>query len=30
LFRYYKNPDIKKVNPSKYKYETGPKANSKK
>ncbi|HII0144447.1 TPA: hypothetical protein ACYX68_002140, partial [Staphylococcus aureus] len=23
-------PDFKKVNPSKYKYETGPKANSKK
>ncbi|EVL89179.1 polyglycerol-phosphate lipoteichoic acid synthase LtaS [Staphylococcus aureus] len=30
LFRFYKNPDFKKVNPSKYKYETGPKANSKK
>lgn len=29
LFRFYKNPDFKKVNPSKYKYETGPKANSK-
>ncbi|WP_413714100.1 hypothetical protein, partial [Staphylococcus aureus] len=22
LFRFYKNPDFKKVNPSKYKYET--------
>ncbi|MFO7001092.1 hypothetical protein MK618_11095, partial [Staphylococcus aureus] len=30
LFRFYKNPDFKKVNPTKYKYETGPKANSKK
>ncbi|WP_179134774.1 hypothetical protein, partial [Staphylococcus aureus] len=30
LFRFYKIPDFKKENPSKYKYETGPKANSKK
>ncbi|QLK85499.1 polyglycerol-phosphate lipoteichoic acid synthase LtaS [Staphylococcus sp. 17KM0847] len=25
LFRFYDNPDFKKIDPSKYKYETGPK-----
>ncbi|UDI78886.1 polyglycerol-phosphate lipoteichoic acid synthase LtaS [Staphylococcus taiwanensis] len=29
LFRFYKNPDFKKVNPSKYDYKTGPKGNQK-
>ena len=27
LFRFYKNPDFKKVDPSKYEYKTGPKGN---
>ncbi|MDQ7156534.1 polyglycerol-phosphate lipoteichoic acid synthase LtaS [Staphylococcus warneri] len=30
LFRFYKNPDFKKVDPSKYEYKTGPKCNEKK
>lgn len=30
LFRFYKNPDFKKVDPSKYEYKTGPKGNEKK
>lgn len=30
LFRFYKNPDFKKVNPSKYEYKTGSKGNEKK
>ncbi|MCG1433698.1 polyglycerol-phosphate lipoteichoic acid synthase LtaS [Staphylococcus epidermidis] len=30
LFRFYKNPDFKKVNPSKYEYKSGPKGNEKK
>ncbi|MCC3690992.1 polyglycerol-phosphate lipoteichoic acid synthase LtaS [Staphylococcus capitis] len=30
LFRFYKNPDFKKINPSKYEYKTGPKGNEKK
>lgn len=30
LFRFYKNPDFKKFNPSKYEYKTGPKGNEKK
>lgn len=30
LFRFYKNPDFKKVNPSKYEYKAGPKGNEKK
>ena len=29
LFRFYKNPDFKKVNPSKYEYKAGPKGNEK-
>ena len=29
LFRFYKNPDFKKVYPSKYEYETGPKVTRK-
>lgn len=29
LFRFYKNPDFKKVNPSKYEYKSGPKGNEK-
>ncbi|PTL05737.1 polyglycerol-phosphate lipoteichoic acid synthase LtaS, partial [Staphylococcus haemolyticus] len=27
LFRFYKNPDFKKIDPSKYEYKTGPKGN---
>lgn len=27
LFRFYKNPDFKKVNPGKYEYKSGPKGN---
>ena len=30
LFRFYKNPDFKKVNPGKYEYKSGPKGNEKK
>lgn len=30
LFRFYKNPDFKKVDPSKYEYKPGPKGNEKK
>ena len=30
LFRFYKNPDFKKVNPGKYEYKSGPKWNEKK
>ena len=30
LFRFYKNPDFKKINPSKYEYKPGPKGNEKK
>ncbi|MBF2240853.1 polyglycerol-phosphate lipoteichoic acid synthase LtaS [Staphylococcus capitis] len=30
LFRFYKNPDFKKINPSKYEYKTGPKGNERK
>lgn len=30
LFRFYKNPDFKKVNPGKYEYKSGPKRNEKK
>lgn len=30
LFRFYKNPDFKKVDLSKYEYKTGPKGNEKK
>lgn len=30
LFRFYKNPDFDKVNPSKYQYKTGPKGSQKK
>ncbi|WP_145541550.1 polyglycerol-phosphate lipoteichoic acid synthase LtaS [Staphylococcus warneri] len=30
LFRFYKNPDFKKIDPSKYEYKTGPKGNEKK
>ncbi|NBH30311.1 polyglycerol-phosphate lipoteichoic acid synthase LtaS [Staphylococcus warneri] len=30
LFRFYKNPDFKKVDPSKYEYKTGQKGNEKK
>lgn len=30
LFRFYKNPDFKKVNPGKYEYKSGPKGNGKK
>ena len=30
LFRFYKNPDFKKVNPGKYEYNSGPKGNEKK
>lgn len=30
LFRFYKNPDFEKINPSKYEYKTGPKGNEKK
>ncbi|WP_049392804.1 polyglycerol-phosphate lipoteichoic acid synthase LtaS [Staphylococcus epidermidis] len=30
LFRFYKNPDFKKVNPAKYEYKSGPKGNEKK
>lgn len=29
LFRFYKNPDFKKIDPSKYEYKTGPKGNQK-
>lgn len=29
LFRFYKNPDFKKVNPGKYEYKSGPKGNEK-
>ena len=29
LFRFYNNPDFKKVNPAKYEYKTGPKGNQK-
>ncbi|MCJ1656933.1 polyglycerol-phosphate lipoteichoic acid synthase LtaS [Staphylococcus sp. NRL 16/872] len=29
LFRFYKNPDFKKIEPSKYEYKTGPKGNQK-
>ncbi|MCD8804046.1 polyglycerol-phosphate lipoteichoic acid synthase LtaS [Staphylococcus warneri] len=29
LFRFYKNPDFKKVDPSKYEYKPGPKGNEK-
>ncbi|MCE5096686.1 polyglycerol-phosphate lipoteichoic acid synthase LtaS [Staphylococcus devriesei] len=29
LFRFYNNPDFKKVNPSKYEYKTGPHGNQK-
>ncbi|MBI5971776.1 lipoteichoic acid synthase [Staphylococcus caledonicus] len=29
LFRFYNNPDFKKVNPSKYEYKTGPNGNQK-
>ncbi|WP_154836486.1 polyglycerol-phosphate lipoteichoic acid synthase LtaS [Staphylococcus sp. Marseille-Q1834] len=29
LFRFYKNPDFKKVDPSKYDYKTGPNGNQK-
>ncbi|MDU8984723.1 MAG: polyglycerol-phosphate lipoteichoic acid synthase LtaS [Staphylococcus epidermidis] len=29
LFRFYKNPDFKKVNPGKYEYKSGPKGNVK-
>ena len=29
LFRFYNNPDFKKINPSKYDYKTGPKGNQK-
>lgn len=30
LFRFYKTPDFKKVNPGKYEYKSGPKGNEKK
>ena len=30
LFRFYKNPDFKKVNPGKYEYKSGPNGNEKK
>ncbi|MFI9579199.1 polyglycerol-phosphate lipoteichoic acid synthase LtaS [Staphylococcus capitis] len=30
LFRFYKNTDFKKINPSKYEYKPGPKGNEKK
>ena len=30
LFRFYNNPDFKKVNPGKYEYKSGPKGNEKK
>ncbi|MBF7023576.1 polyglycerol-phosphate lipoteichoic acid synthase LtaS [Staphylococcus kloosii] len=30
LFRFYKNPDFKKVNPAKYEYKSGPKGQEKK
>ena len=29
LFRFYKNPDFDKINPSKYEYKTGPKGQEK-
>ena len=29
LLRFYKNPDFKKIDPSKYEYKTGPKGNQK-
>ncbi|MGW9857532.1 lipoteichoic acid synthase [Staphylococcus hominis] len=29
LFRFYNNPDFKKINPSKYDYKTGPNGNQK-
>ncbi|WP_210126200.1 polyglycerol-phosphate lipoteichoic acid synthase LtaS [Staphylococcus sp. GDY8P85P] len=29
LFRFYNNPDFKKINPSKYEYKTGPQGNQK-
>ena len=29
MFRFYKNPDFKKIDPSKYEYKTGPKGNQK-
>ena len=29
LFRFYNNPDFKKINPSKYDYKIGPHGNQK-